>query len=61
MTPERRAQILRHIPTLACLDELSAFRSGLSERQELGDADVLQAIRDRQDVLNRTEMKVRRA
>ena len=60
MTPERRAQILAHIPTILCLDEMHGFRVGLSERGELADAEVMAAIRDRQDELHKAGARLKR-
>ena len=51
MTPERRLQILRHVPTIACLEELDGFRSGLCAQGEMQDAEVYEAVRIRGDDL----------
>ncbi len=34
MTEERERELLRHIPTLRCADEITAFRARLREQDE---------------------------
>ncbi|MCW1920841.1 hypothetical protein NX862_18945 [Rhodobacter sp. KR11] len=55
MTPERRDQLIRAARSCATLDELDGFRALLSEHHELGDADLVRAIRDRAEALGRRE------
>lgn len=48
MTEAREAEILRHIPTIRCLEEASGFREGLSESGELTGV-VMAALKKRMD------------
>lgn len=57
MTPERRAQLVRSAESCESVDELAAFRAVLSEHRELGDAEVLRAIRDQDARLQRRESR----
>lgn len=57
MTPERIAELLRQIPTLATLDECQGFRDQLKAQGETMAAEVYGPLRDRMDVLARREGK----
>jgi hypothetical protein len=55
MTTDREREVMAHIPTLASLDEATAFRRRLSEQGEQMTATVLTALRDRMDLLAKRE------
>ena len=48
MTEAREAEILRHIPTIRCLEEASGFREQLTAQGELTGA-VMVALQRRMD------------
>lgn len=53
MTPASESEILRHIPTLASLDEATAFREALRDQREQLTTAVYAALIERMDVLRR--------
>jgi hypothetical protein len=55
MTPEREAQLLRHIPTLGSVTEAHAFRDALMGEQMT--SAVYAALLARIDILNKRETK----
>ena len=57
MPPARRADLIRAAESCDSLGELSAFQAVLSEHHELGDADLLRAIRDQSARLQRRESR----
>lgn len=57
MTPERIAELLRQIPTLATLDECHGFRDQLKAQGETMTAEVYGPLRDRLDLLAKREGK----
>jgi hypothetical protein len=48
MTDAREAEILRHIPTIRCLDEARGFREQLTAQGEMTGA-VMVALKQRMD------------
>lgn len=55
MTPAREASILRHIPTLASLDEARGFREQLRDNGEHLTSEVYAALLRRIEVLRQRE------
>lgn len=54
MTPEREAELLRHIPTLGSLAEATGFREALRDKGECTGT-VMVRLQQRMDVLAKRE------
>ena len=54
MTNDREQQLLRHVPTLATLDEAYSFRACIQETETMG-AELFRALTARIDHLARKE------
>lgn len=60
MTPHRRAQILRHVPTIGCAEELAEFEAGLAQGERT-DTEVFRALRGREsEIYGQAERAKRR-
>jgi hypothetical protein len=57
ISPEREAELLRHVPTLATLDEAHAFRDALRAQGEQLTTALYAALLARIDLLRRREGK----
>jgi hypothetical protein len=55
MTPSREAEVLRHIETLASLDEAHAFREALRDAGERLTTEVYAGLIRRMDLLRKRE------
>lgn len=53
MTESRERELLRHVPTLRCMDELTAFRQGIAENDGPMTTALYAALIERAEQLER--------
>lgn len=57
MTPERERELMRHVPTLGCVEEAEGFLTNIKAQGEQVTTDLLAAVLSRIAVLRNREAR----